>query len=44
MYKIKRGDRIAQLLIQEIPKFKLNEVEELNSTDRDSGGFGSTGK
>jgi len=44
MYKIKRGDRIAQLLIQEIPNFKLNEVKELDSTDRDSGGFGSTGK
>ena len=44
LHKIKRGDRIAQLLIQEIPIFRLHEVEELDSTERGSGGFGSTGK
>lgn len=44
LYKIKTGDRIAQLLIQEIPTFRLHEVKELDSTDRGSGGFGSTGK
>ena len=44
LYKIKSGDRIAQLLIQEIPIFRLHEVEELDSTIRGSGGFGSTGK
>jgi len=44
LHKIKRGDRIAQLLIQEIPLFRLHEVEELDSTERGSGGFGSTGK
>ena len=43
-HKIKRGDRIAQLLIQEIPILRLHEVEELDSTERGSGGFGSTGK
>ena len=43
-HNIKRGDRIAQLLIQEIPILRLHEVEELDSTDRGSGGFGSTGK
>lgn len=40
---IEIGDRIAQILFQEVPKFKLIEVEELNETDRNSGGFGSSG-
>ncbi|MBS3079025.1 dUTP diphosphatase [Candidatus Pacearchaeota archaeon] len=43
-YKIIKGDRIAQGVIQDyyIPEFE--EVEELSSTDRGIGGFGSTGK
>jgi len=40
---IDNGDRIAQILFQEVPKFKLTEVKELNETDRNSGGFGSSG-
>tara|TARA_R110000824_G_scaffold14985_6_gene63393 strand:- start:1577 stop:2056 length:480 start_codon:yes stop_codon:yes gene_type:complete len=44
LYKIKSGDRIAQLLIQETPIFRLHEVEDLDSTERGSDGFGSTGK
>jgi len=44
LYQIKSGDRIAQLLIQEAPIFRLHEVKELDSTERGSGGFGSTGK
>ncbi len=44
MYKIKKGDRIAQLLIQKTPQFIMHVVEELDSTERGSGGFGSTGK
>ena len=43
-YSIERGDRIAQILIQEIPLFRIQEVEELDPTKRGSGGFGSTGK
>ena len=43
-YHVEMGDRIAQLLIQETPMFRLHEVEELDSTERGSGGFGSTGK
>ena len=40
---IKRGDRIAQLLIQkhEVPTFVL--VEDLGETERGTGGFGHTG-
>ena len=43
-YEIKRGDRIAQLLIQHIPDFSISEVETLSTTPRGDGGFGSTGK
>lgn len=41
---IKRGDRVAQLVIQEVPIVELLEVNELDETERSSGGFGSTGK
>lgn len=40
---IKRGDRIAQLVIQQVPVVSLVEVEELDETDRGAGGFGSSG-
>lgn len=38
------GDRIAQLVIQAVPKVVFEEVENLSETDRGNGGFGSTGK
>lgn len=41
--RIQRGDRIAQLVIQEVPTVHLNEVYELDQTDRGEGGFGSSG-
>lgn len=41
---IKNGDRIAQLIFLPFIQSKFIEVEELNNTDRGSGGFGSTGK
>ena len=37
------GDRVGQLMIIAYPKVELIEAEELSSTDRGSGGFGSTG-
>lgn len=40
---IERGERIAQLVIQRVPVVHLNEVEELDQTDRGCGGFGSSG-
>ena len=43
-YKIVRGDRIAQILIQPVPNIELREVEDLNDTERGIGGFGSSGK
>ena len=41
--QINKGDRIAQLVIQEVPTVNLIEVEELDETDRGNGGFGSSG-
>lgn len=40
------GDRIAQLVIQAVPRVEFIELEadqELPKTERGSGGFGSTG-
>ena len=42
--EIKRGDRIAQLVIQEVPEVTIEEVSELDDTVRSAGGFGSSGK
>jgi dUTP pyrophosphatase len=41
---VNRGDRIAQLIIAPIEKVNLAEVEELDVTERNTNGFGSTGK
>jgi len=41
---IKKGMKIAQLLIQSVAQVKVVEVEELEETSRGDKGFGSTGK
>ena len=41
---IKKGDRIAQLIIEIIEMPELLLVDELDKTSRGHGGFGSTGK
>ncbi|HEY9276547.1 MAG: hypothetical protein RLY74_297 [Actinomycetota bacterium] len=41
---IKRGERIAQLIIQKIEHAEFVELEELPGSSRGSDGFGSTGK
>jgi dUTP pyrophosphatase len=38
------GDKVAQLIIMPIPKVQFNEVEELDQTNRNEQGFGSSGK
>lgn len=38
------GDRVAQIIIIPYPKVKFDEVENLNNSIRNDGGFGSTGK
>lgn len=40
---VEAGDRVAQLLLQQVGRATVSEVEDLESTDRGSGGFGSTG-
>ncbi len=40
---IRRGDRIAQLLVQKVEPVVFREVDELPPSGRGSGGFGSTG-
>lgn len=42
-YFIKKGDRIAQLILEKIESCQVEEVVELTSSDRGAGGFGSTG-
>jgi dUTP pyrophosphatase len=41
---IKRGDRIAQMVIQQVYKAQLKVVERLDDSDRSAGGFGHTGR
>jgi dUTP pyrophosphatase len=41
--EINRGDRIAQIIFQEVPLVSLIESEELETSQRGSDGFGSTG-
>jgi dUTP pyrophosphatase len=44
LYIIHKGDKIAQLLIYKIETPQVEEVTELLLTDRDTKGFGSSGK
>lgn len=41
---INKGDRIAQILFQQVPYFNMVTVDELSDTDRGLGGFGSSGQ
>ena len=42
-FEIKRGDRIAQLVIQQVEIAELVAVQELPTSQRGAGGFGSSG-
>jgi len=42
-FVIQRGDRIAQIVVAPVQRGILNEVADLDETQRGSGGFGSTG-
>lgn len=44
VYHIKKGDRIAQLLLLPYGSAEIAIVEDLTSTERGTGGFGSTGQ
>jgi dUTP pyrophosphatase len=43
-FEINDGDRIAQMIIAPVIQAVVIEVEELDTTDRGTGGFGSTGR
>ena len=42
-FTIDNGDRIAQIVINKYEKVEFESVDDLGKTDRDTGGFGSTG-
>jgi len=41
---VKNGDRVAQMIIKKIPQIKTKIVDKLDETERNEGGFGSTGE
>ncbi|OJH34716.1 dUTP diphosphatase [Cystobacter ferrugineus] len=43
-FTVKRGERIAQLVVAPVSRVSLVEWEVLDSTERGEGGFGSTGR
>jgi dUTP pyrophosphatase len=43
-YEVRRGERIAQLVVQPVTRITLMEVAALDGTMRGAGGFGSTGR
>ncbi len=43
-FKIKRGERIAQLVLSKVYLAEWNETDDLNDSTRGEGGFGHTGK
>jgi dUTP pyrophosphatase len=42
-FTVRRGDRIAQLVVLPVPEVEIVEVVEVSPTARGAGGFGSTG-
>jgi dUTP pyrophosphatase len=43
-FTVRRGDRIAQLVVQPVASIEWVEVESLDDSERGTGGFGSTGR
>lgn len=43
-HQVRRGDRIAQLVIQRVERAVLTPVDALDASARGTGGFGSTGR
>jgi dUTP pyrophosphatase len=43
-FRVNRGDKICQMVIQKVEQVRFTEVEALDATERGTGGFGSTGK
>ncbi len=43
-YTVQPGERIAQMIIMPVSRMNVCECDELDETERSSGGFGSTGR
>jgi dUTP pyrophosphatase len=43
-YEVAKGDRIAQVVFQQVVAWPVFEVQTLHASDRGANGFGSTGK
>ena len=43
-YEVRRGDRIAQLVVQRVEHASFTPVEALDGSARGTGGFGHTGR
>ncbi|MGQ0521806.1 MAG: dUTP diphosphatase [Actinomycetota bacterium] len=43
-YRVHRGDRIAQLVVQRVERVAFSAVDDLAPSERGVGGFGSTGR
>ncbi len=42
-YKVEKGSKIAQMVVAKVEEAQVEEVQELDQTARNQGGFGSTG-
>ncbi len=42
-FTVRRGDRIAQMVLNQVPQATFDVVDDLDETERGEGGFGSTG-
>ena len=42
-YSVKKGDKIAQIVLQKVETIEFEEVSKLEESVRNTGGFGSTG-
>lgn len=43
VHAVRKGDRIAQLILERITTPEVEEVQDLDETVRGAGGYGSTG-
>ena len=42
-FEVKKGDKIAQIVVAPVLQAVIDEADEIDETDRGAGGFGSTG-
>ena len=42
-FQVKKGDKVAQIVVAPVVQAEIEEVSEIDETDRGAGGFGSTG-